>query len=350
MSTLFEQFTRAHTQAVNNWQRNFVLTYGTAYTNARASFMKTLKEQEEKDKAARERYAAIAMFALSLCGGSILTAVFGQACAKAAAAQIAVDVICEREMNRAFKVASFISSNKTASFALGSVWDAGAGYLSDKLKGSFAENGNNFPSLTEFAQEPQSVQNKLDKWVRDAYAKVLAAEEDISKNVKDENVKTKQISDLIKSPFFRAAPLKSPNEEVLTTEIELTFFMKLLLDLDYVAQFMVDEKPRGGWSKREVSRRPISAAPDDPKYPGYKRVGMWGDYEDVVYKQIGDVIKDRIDELNKKRFKDKFFTIIKGHIWDDKENISRDTLRRAHWKLNELGDANLKAIQQSLSG
>jgi hypothetical protein len=41
MSDLFERFTRASTQAENNWQRNFVLPYGSAYNTALTSYRKT---------------------------------------------------------------------------------------------------------------------------------------------------------------------------------------------------------------------------------------------------------------------------------------------------------------------
>jgi len=351
MSTLFEEWSRAHTQAENNWQRNFVLPYGTAYTNARASFKKTLKEQEDADKAARERVAAFAMFALSLCGGSVLTCVFGQACAKTAASKIAVDIICEREMNRAFKVAAMINANKTASFALGALWDGGAGFLSDKLKESLAENGNNFTSLTKFAEEPQSLQNHLEKWVRDAYAKVLATEEDISTNVKDEATKTQKVRDLMASPFFKAAPAKSPDQAALELDIEITLFMKLLLDTDFLVTGSYDEGAHGGWRKRQTSRKPITENPSSAKYPEYKGIATIGglDYEDVVYEQLGDIVKDRIDELNKSKYKDKFFTREPGRLWGtNREDISKDTLVRANINLNRLGDANLFAIKQSL--
>lgn len=353
MSDLFQEWSRAHTQAENNWQRNFVLPYGSAYTNARASFRKTIDDQEKADKEARERYAALAMFALSLCGGSILTHVFGQACAKTAAGKVALDVICEKEMNRAFKVAAFVESNKTASFALGSVWDGTAGVLSDKLKASLAENGGNFTSLTKFAEEPQSLQNHLEKWVRDAYARVLSAEEDISTNVKDEGQKTAKIRQLMASPFFKAAPAKSPDQSAMEVDIEITLFMKLLLDTDYLAKgYWEEHGGRGGMRKRETSRTAITEDPSSDKYPTWKQTGSMGgvDYQEVIYSQLGDVIKDRIDELNKTKCKDKFFTQVPGRVWGtNREDISRDTLRRANMSLTRLGDANLANIKQSLA-
>ena len=116
---LYKIFDRNATRAENDWQRNFVLPYGSAYVIGRRSFQDNLDKQKKADEERQRRIAALAMFALSLCGGSILTHVFGSACAKTLAGKVALDVICKGEMNRAFKVASFVSENKTAEFAVG---------------------------------------------------------------------------------------------------------------------------------------------------------------------------------------------------------------------------------------
>ena len=54
----------------------------------------------------------LAFFALSLSGGSVLTSVFGSAALKDAAGSIAVDVICQNNMERAFKAAHLVATNK----------------------------------------------------------------------------------------------------------------------------------------------------------------------------------------------------------------------------------------------
>jgi hypothetical protein len=347
---LFETYERAQSQAINDWIRNFVLVYGSAYSTARTSFMDTIKAQAEADKAARERNIGLAMFALSLCGGSVLTMVFGNAAASAVAGEVALDTICKYNMERAFKAANFISSNKTASFALGQVWDGAGGVLSDKLKSSLAETGGNFPSLPSFAQQPLNLQNKLEQWVRDAYAKVQEAEEEISK-VSSEAQKTTGMTGLLASPFFRTAPKKAINEDVLAVEMELTMFLKYLLERDFYVTTTTIASGTGG-AARLSSRTAINELPASGKYPT-RVTTKTGNYmfetKEVEYDDVGDLIKDRVDTLCKSRFHDDFFLVDYGYVWDSKESLNRQTLLRAEWRLKMLGNANLDAIQKTLA-
>ena len=299
---LFKTYMRAVLKAENNWQQNFVLPYGSAYTTARAKFKETLDNQKKADEERQKRIAALAMFALSLCGGSLLTHVFGSACAKTLAGQVVVDVICQREMNRAFKAVSFINENKTAQFAIGKLADGGIDLLPD-LKGKLAETTSNFPSLTKFAQEPQVLQNKLEQWVRSAYGSVLSAEEEISKKVADEKKKTEMVQQLIAAPFIRTAPDKEVPEDTIAEDIEFTFYMNVIRDLDYVERVTFTEKPRGGFSTRKERITSIDESPGSPNYPKHKRHDiMSADFDHVAFGKFGDVLRDRVDELHKKRF------------------------------------------------
>ena len=200
------------------------------------------------------------MFALSLCGGSVLTHVFGSACAKTLAGQFVVDAIAQRETSRVFKAVNFVKENKTAQFAVGKLWDGGVDLLPD-LKAKLAETTSNFPSLTKFAQEPQVLQNKLEGWVRSAYGYVLAAEAEISRKVTDEKTKIAMVNQLIESPFIRSAPTKEVPEGTIAEDIEFTFYMNVIRDLDYMEHVAFDERPRGGWVKRKTRLGPIDASP-----------------------------------------------------------------------------------------
>ena len=341
MATLYETFDRAVTQAKNNWERNFVLPYGSAYATARDMFQKTIDDQKKADEQRQARIAALAMFALSLCGGSILTSVFGSACAKTLAGQFTVDAIARAGMERAWKVAEFVHDNKTAQFFVGKVWDSAADLLPD-MKAKLAETPGNFPSISQFAQNPQVIQNQLLKWVLDAYAVVLSTEAEIAKNVTNEKRKTDLVMSLIDSPFVRAAPGKELPGEQTAEDIEFTFYMNVIRDLDYYAQFQFVEKGRGGWSKQELSRRPIHESPSDKNYPQFKR-DMWGDTEEVVFAKFGSILRDRVDTIHKKRFN-------KTTFFSSKETLSPTTILRAEQKLAELSDINLGAIKQTLKG
>jgi predicted transcriptional regulator len=337
---LYATFNRNATRALNDWQRNFVIPYGSAYTVARDKFKDTLDAQKKADEERRQRIAALAMFALSLCGGSILTHVFGSAAAQTLAGQFAVDFICKREMNRAFKVASFVSENKTAQFAIGKVWDAAADLLPD-LKTKLAETTTNFPSLTDFAQNPQVLQNHLWKWVLDANAGLLAAEEEISKNIKDEKTKTRMIMDLIDAPFVATAPAKELAKDTTAEDIEFSFYMNVIRSLDYLAEVTIEERGRG-CKRTTVNKGSIDVSPTDSAYPKPARNFGFGTHQTIEFNKFGSVMRDRVDELHKKRFnKTKFFT--------SGETISENTLRRAEQKLTELSNINVEAIRRSLN-
>jgi hypothetical protein len=355
MSDLFKRFTRAREKAVNDWQRNFVASYGSAYSNARAKFKETLDLQEKADREEREFWSGLAMFALSLCGGSALTMVFGNATAKAAAGKVALDIICENNMNRAFKVANFVSTNKTADFILGELWDKGVAAVSEKLKSSLTEDSKNYAAIDKFTQEPQAMQNNLWQWVLDAHAKVLEAEEEFDK-IGNEGEKTGKIESLMKSPFFRSAPAQRPNETFLAGDIEFTFYMNMILDSDYTESGYFEETQGGrGWRRRVTSKTPITASPSSTSYPSaYKSQGSMGgvDFQQTEYKQYGSIIRDRINELSTQRFRYKMFGAGQEYgitFFDKGEKVSHKLLLFAERRLNEMGSTNLEKIKQSLA-
>lgn len=350
MADIYDNFQDQHAIAHNNWQRNFVLPYGSAYNTAHTSFMKTIQAQEAADKAARERNLQIALFALSLCGGSILTSVFGSAVLKEVAGSVAVDVICKNEMERAFRVAAFVESNKTAQFALGKVWDEAESLIGNQLKSSFTENANNFPSLAKFVQEPQNVQNSLEMWVRDAYDRVMRAGNKINQNFSSDSDRKKQaLQKLMSSQFFISAPAQRINEQAISIDIELTFFMKLVLDLDYLVAGYWEETGRGVNMKKVItSRTPIQKDPTSREYPNTSKYYTHGtNFETIEYKQIGDIIAKRINELHKSRFNSNFFGVSENWLGMEKiEKVSHSALQRAQTTLNGLANQNITIIQR----
>jgi len=345
---IYDTFQDKRTIAHNDWQRHFVLPYGSAYSTAVTNYRATIKAQEEADKAARARNLQLAFFALSLCGGSILTSVFGSAAMKDAAASVAVDVICKREMERAFKVATFVSENKTAQFALGAVWDKVESAAIDGIKGQFAENQSNFPALGKFVQEPLNMQNNLEEWVRGAYDKVLKAGSAINEShVLTADGKARQLEDLLSAPFFKHAPKQRLDEDSVRKDIELTLFMKHILDLDYLAKGYWKETGRGANMKKVVSSRTsIDMDPHSKKYPKSFRYTQGTNFEEVKYRQIGEIIEKKIDELHKDKLKHNFFETVDTYwgLSSDREDISRSVLRRAHTTLKLLGNRNLQKI------
>lgn len=341
MATFYDSFQDQRERAKNNWIRNFVLPYGSAFNTAHVSFHEVLRKQREADEAARQRYLQLAMFALSFAGGSVLTSVFGSAALKSAAADVAVDVICRNEWEKAFKVAHFVSENKTAQFALGSLWDQAGSLLTEKLKSSLAETTGNFPALGQFAQQPLNLQNQLEIWVRDVYDKVLTAGSEIAaQGSENDPLTVARLTQLMMAPFFIYAPTSRLDENKTAVSIELSFFLKYLTDLDYLATGHWADTGRGGSMRKVVtSRKAIDVNPLSKDYPKYKMSGM-GDFQEVGYQQVGEIIENRIDELNKAVFKERFFEQVDTLFSVKAEDVSAAVVRRAYANLAGLGNRN----------
>jgi hypothetical protein len=346
--TTYDNFQDKRAAALNDWQRHFILPYGNAYNTAYKSFQATIKAQEEADKAARERNLQLALFALSLCGGSILTSVFGSAALKKIAQEVTLDVICRNEMQRAFKVASWVAGNETAQFALGKVWDDAESLIGAQLKSAFSENSGKFPSLAQFAQDPMNVQNNLDMWIRDIYALVIKAGTEINNRFTSNAVRLNQeLGKLVASQFFVSAPQVRIDESKVASEIELTFFMKFILDLDYLVAGYWEETGRG-FNMRKVitSRKPIDVDPTDRKlYPDTRKYYTDGtNFQTVEYQQVGDIIAKRVNQLHKTLFKYDFLEVTSSWLGTKIETVSLIVLQRAQTTLKRLANNNLTNI------
>jgi hypothetical protein len=360
-ATSYENFKDNRDSAKNRWETYFVTPYGSAYNEAYHAFMDTFKKQEEADKADLETIMQLALFALSLCGGSILTHVFGSAILKEVAAKVAVDTIINRGMERSFRAAAFIERNKTAQFALGELWGKAEGWIGDKLKDKMKDERNkpktsseleefagNYLGLSSFGKDPLTVQNSLSIWVGELYEIILNTGTVIN-NTFDGDVKSHMLKNLSSSLFITCAPtpVSNPLGEA-SIDIELTFFMKYILDLDYKVQgeFYGDTygpdpfRPYYSETQEKINASPtrvdypVRTKPIKSKDGGYK-------YQDIRYIQAGDIIRGRINELYKKKFGSDFFK--------KNEKISRNTLARAEMTLNMLEGLNHNKILKTLT-
>lgn len=345
---------RAH----NRWETNFVKVYGTGYNNAYIKFKETIKEQEDADKAAYEKKVAWALLAFSLCGGSILTHVFGSAALKEIAAKVAIDTIVNHSMERSFKVAAFVERNKTAQFLLGNLWDRGEGWVGDKLNAKITketdkvkttrqleEFASNYAGLRTFGEDPLTVQNSLSIWVGQLFDIVLTAAKAIDEHFDGD--KSGLFKALSSSLLITAAPTdNSVDETQVSEDIELTFYMKLILDSDYVRDFATDEEHKqAGRRFLPAVERPIKQSAFGVDYPMAPKDKLTpyvrGHVLEVGYRNVGDKIRGRVNQLHKAKFGSDFF--------EKKEKISRKTLGRAEITLNMLEGFNHNKILKTLT-
>jgi hypothetical protein len=294
------------------WKNHTITPFAKAWINAFENFKQTLKDQKEADDAADKLKFELAMLALSLCSGGILTAAFGTAAAKTLATNAAVDIICRNNMERAFKAAHFVSTNKTASFIAGKVWDEAekraTDALTEQLKTKFAQNAASFPSIGKFRTE-LDMYLTLDGFVSTAAERV----NDIAVHVRDhpsmpEQRKVDEIKKLATSPFWRPSE-KDLDIPVMTDEIELSMYMNLVLESDSLETF--ERATRMGshdglgrareYYYKSLGKSDITESAGSPNYPKPSS----GERE-IHYRRIGSIIQGKMNDLHRKKFGGKF--------------------------------------------
>lgn len=308
------------------WKNHTIDPFAKAWIAAFENFKQTLKDQKESDEAAQKLKFELAMLALSLCSGGVLTAAFGAAAAKTLATNAALDIICRNNMERAFRAAHFVATNKTASFIAGKVWDEAekraTDALNDELKARFAQNEASFPSISKFRTE-------LDMYLSLAGFVSVAAERvnDIAIQVRDSKSmpvqrKHEEIARLAASPFWRP-PEKDLDISVMTDEIELSMYLNLVLESDKLVTYERASRrvTDGLGSSREYylkrsGRSDITESAGSPNYPS-----TYNDSDgrsEIEYTRIGGIIQGKLNALYKKKFGGKFND---GGKFDNKQAI-----------------------------
>jgi hypothetical protein len=353
MANLYDKFQDEREKAKSFWD-SFAKSYGTAYNTAFKSFHAELKKQEQTRMKRREMMLSFAFFALSLTGGSILTQVFGKAVAKEVAGDVALDIICKNNMEKAFKVAHFVAENKTAQFAIGKLWDEAGSQITSAVKDKLKENSSAFPEIQKFANDPINVQNKLENYIEHAYRAMIDAGAKFRDNISQSDSQ-EALEKILKSPFISAAPRTGIDESKTRIEIELTLFMRYILELDFIQKYHYMDHGKSFKRSNLGTPRPIDKSPWSRNYPKYKVTSNGGSvrYQEINYRQIELNVEEHIEKLHKPVFNTKFFQwwyrdywITKGEHWA--EDIDRDVLKRAHTNLVALGNRNAAKIQQSL--
>jgi hypothetical protein len=325
----------------DKWSLNAVIPFHDAYIDAFTSFKSTLKNQEDADKAEREWKLGLAMFALSLCGGGIMTAAFGTTVLKNIVIDKAVDAICNRNMEKAFRAAHYLATNKTANFVAGQVWDAAekraTDYLGGKLKDSLAQNPAAYPSVDKFVQDPGKIRNALDTFILEAKTKchdIAAAIRD-NPAMTDDN-KIAEVDKLRKSKIFNP-PGKTIDNGGLAEDIELSFYMYMVMESDYQTSseiyYVRSHDGLGGAREPRIKthKHPVPQSvyakdyPNDPKDP-------------VKFNKIGGVIKDRMNGLYRRKIGGEFMN----------GSLDKTHLYRAEQTLDLLAGANIKRLIEAV--
>jgi hypothetical protein len=323
------------------WRNSIATPYQVAYHRAYNNFIKTLNRQANSDKLKID----LALTALSLCSGSLLTTVFAGVALKAVAGKAVVDFICRYNLNLLFKAALYVETNKTAKFIVGAVWDQAAGMLTSQTKTLFQQNAANFPCVNNLVQKPFEIEAALTSFVDSAYLKVNAVCEDILASNKAAPEKEVVFKKLAQSPFCNP-PNSCPLPRDLADRIELTFYMKLILNSDWLVKKLLVPTNTQGSPWVTVDKKPISQVPGEKDYP--KLSHKKGDslltpreMTTVEYDRIGQDIIDRMNQLCKNIVREKY-PVIDSRMFG--EFTSEKTLKKADEILKKIGAQNLASV------
>ena len=333
----------------DKWITNIVFPYALAYIDAKESFDAVLAGKAASDAKKME----LAFAALSLVGGGLLTRVFANATLKNAAASMALDAICKNNMEKAFNAAHFISTNKVANFAVGEVWDKAQSELETSIKAKIVQLSSSNGNYASFAQNPLKVEIILEQYVKD----IKVVIHDTGAFIRDSNKISEEnkrifLKYMKQAPFYSQAPSNKLDKDKLKLDIELTFFMYIVLDQDYLE--VTDYVGAPYYGKSETKTRPIPQMPSSKKYPtdkysrttsvsGYS-ASVVGHNEVVKFNSIASAFITHVDSLYRKRNGKDFFLPSEKNGIVNSGKITKDTLIRAEGCLNNLATSNISVI------
>ena len=319
------------------WTTFLAFPYARAFANALTETKKTADAQ----KVMNAKKAEFGLLALSICSGGVLTQVFAQTTWKAVASAKALDVICAKNWEKAFKVAHFTSTNKVANFVVGGLWDTGAKLIDDKTKKLFAQTSASFPSTQKWKNETAAL-TSLVGFVNECYLKYRDTARNIFGNSKlSTTERDSAIKKLTSSKFAKPPSFSTVDESKVAQEIELLFYLRMIMDLDFLSV---------GYPGKMVD---IKEAPNSAKYPKKKIVkSHYGNSVDpstlVRYKELGMAYYRKVNKLHKALFKTKLLDSEEViDIWSAK--IDKKAFEDSFKAIQKLEERGMTRFRKSLA-
>jgi hypothetical protein len=213
----------------DHWQNYLINQFTSAYDGAYVTFKDYLNKQHIE----KQQRLELAMFALSLCGGSAYTAILGNLGIGRFLANHALRIVCERNMGKMFRALAMVEGSQVAQFIIGQTATQAGKWAGNRFRNSLAKILNYGPKI-EISTTKQIEAAMMDFYfqavdvVRYAF-KDLADNRDIKK---DDRIKI--LAQILNSPFCRA-PVSHiwPHPAVLSDKIELSFYLKMVLTSGY---------------------------------------------------------------------------------------------------------------------
>lgn len=277
--------------AVDAWYDNVCSPYVIAYNTAYHSYKDTFSKQKDSDKARAELFVSIA----ALLPGSILMATAATSSFRAVANRAALRLLAERSANRTLAVYNAVSTNATATFAIGKAIDLVKDEAVKKVKDAVAEA----MSMTKdvLSVDPFNRDKQLHSWLTNH--KLLAY--DTASAIEDSHAMSPAAKEQTYAQL-RAAPIANrPAAKIVTArlslKIELGFYMIWLLESDQLVTEVAPAGPNGFGGR--YSSNPIPQMPSSKEYPRGNTDRSRGPIRWVGVTRPGGEVEDRIDTLTK---------------------------------------------------
>ncbi|OJJ09397.1 MULTISPECIES: hypothetical protein [unclassified Roseibium] len=342
------------------YKANVVNKFYEAYEPAYNKYIEVVDEQDKADKAKDEAKVEMAILALSLLGGVGLGTVIGATCAKAYAGgtitntmkRYLVTTVSDRKAlkKKIHKVNDFATDVRTE-FIAGELYDLIQSKGSARVKESMKVSSSDLGDAKKMIESPGMIKNRMQTYLYriEASARILI-EEIFTDQLGSDKKKLCEV-------FQKTSPLLNikkslPSSEVLSRRIELLMWMRYLTTLDWTKteKWVGESGSLTNSLRKEWVEAPIRTSVRDQKnYPKLKgRVNnphsRWGATyrQEVFYKDAGDKIRERINELYMKEFGEKFFVDSVTYLYIDfyRQPINKSLLWRA--------EQNIEMIQRKM--
>ena len=264
------------TQLVNNyltdlvnierkWINNTIDPFCLAYIDAHKSYTTTFKAQQAINK----QQAELAYLALSLMGGSALAVLFRKASVSSSLKDGAITAMFRTNSMTVFNMAASLEASPTANFIIGSLYTTISSQIKKEVTAGVQKSIKR-SSATLQLKSPLEVQITFTHYLR----AVIIQAADFARNIRDnkkldDKDKNKIISQLKLAPI--ANPPLSIGKEIgaRAKDIELLFYMKLILKSDYL-RTIIATASLGGASVHAKEHGAIITAPSSASYPQTK--------------------------------------------------------------------------------
>lgn len=323
------------------WKNNYTLDFIEKYWRAFDRFETVKGAQDRIDQALDQLKLDLAVAALTICSGGVVGTLLGEITLMQAAGQVVLDALCRENMQKTFQMAKLFSRNKVLEFAIGRAGEQIKAIATQESKKILDGVYMGASVGQSFIEKPHTKQYIMEKFLVKNRIGIRTACEALVKAQISSQEKKRLFNDLTQSHFCNP-----PKQKVLPDKyyrwIELTFYLKLVLNSDWLIQHSDNVYGfRTGYSKT-----PINAAPGDKGYPTdtitYKRGFYTRSTTRVEYDDIGQEYIKRMNELYKELFPGDYYPLIDSGMFG--ETASRQILAKAYRTLKMIGDMNTRLV------